>query len=125
MTDAEMRAALDEREALIETRADVVLNTALTENASWTKAFGTPPSDEHQAAAWRRTARVVAASRDRYRITSQTPLGPEPATAAQKIDAARARAAFDRVLRLSEESLTSAAGLQAARRSQAQTGRSM
>ena len=84
VTDAEMRVALDEREALIETRADVVLDTALTENASWTKAFGTPPSDEHQAAAWRRAARVIAAYRDRYRITSQTPLGPEPATAAQR-----------------------------------------
>ena len=125
VSDTEMRAALHEREALIETRADAVLDTALTENAPWTKAIGTPPSDQHQAAVWRRAARTVAAYRDRYRITSQTPLGPEPATAAQKIDAARARAALDRVLRLSEENPASAAGLQAVRRSQAQTGRSM
>ena len=93
-----MRAALDQREALIETRADVVLDTALTENAPWIKAIGTPPTDHHQAATWRKAARTVATYRDRYRITSQTPLGPEPATAAQKIDAARARAALDRTL---------------------------
>ena len=89
------------------------------------KAFGTPPSDQHQAAAWRRASRVVAAYRDRYHITSQTPLRLGTRHRSPEIDAARARAAFNRVLRISEESLTSAAGLQAARRSQAQTGRSM
>lgn len=102
-----MRAALDQREALIETRADVVLDTALTENAPWTKAIGTPPTDHHQAATWRKATRTVAAYRDRYRITSQTPLGPEPATAAQKIDAARARAALDQA-RVAAETLDNA-----------------
>ncbi len=38
VTDAEMRAALDEREALIEARADAVLDTALSPKASpWTR----------------------------------------------------------------------------------------
>jgi hypothetical protein len=75
--DAEMRAALDEREALIEARADAVLDSALAVDVPWTKALGTPPSDRRQAAAWRKAARVVAAYRDRYRLTNDTPLGAQ------------------------------------------------
>ena len=95
--DAEMRAALDEREALIEARADAVLDGALTDRAPWTKALGTQPRDARQAAAWRRGARVLAAYRDRYRITDDAPLGASPASEAQKIDAARARVALGAV----------------------------
>jgi hypothetical protein len=96
--DREMRAALDQREALIEARADAVLDGALTDETPWTKALGTSPSDIRRAAAWRRAARVVAAYRDRYRITDDTPLGAPPASEAQKIEAARARAALDRAV---------------------------
>jgi len=98
VTDAEMRAALDEREALIEARADAILDTALTESAPWMTALGAPPADRRQAATWRRSARVVAAYRDRYRITDDTPLGAPPESTAQKIDAARARSAIDRAV---------------------------
>ncbi len=41
--------------------------------------------------------RDFAAYRDRYRITNDTPLGPPPASEAQKIDAARARVALGAV----------------------------
>ena len=99
VVDAEMRAALDEREALIEARADAILDTALTESAPWMTALGAPPADRRQAAPWRRSARVVAAYRDRYRITDDTPLGAPPESTAQKIDAARARSAIDRAVR--------------------------
>ena len=95
--DAEMRAALEEREALMEARADAVLDTALTGEAPWTKAIGTPPGDTRRATAWRRAARVVAAYRDRYRVVDDTPLGAPPASEAQKIDAARARTALGQV----------------------------
>lgn len=95
--DAEMRAALDEREALIEARADAVLEAALTESAPWTNALGAPPADRRRATAWRKAARVIAAYRDRYRVTDDAPLGTPPESAAQKIDAARARTALDRV----------------------------
>lgn len=91
-----MRAALDERETLIEARTDAVLDGALTENAAWTKALGAPPNDRRRAAAWRKSARVVAAYRDRYRITDDAPLGAPPESAAQKIDFTRARTALDR-----------------------------
>ncbi|MCI2264858.1 MobF family relaxase [Sediminivirga luteola] len=92
----DMRQALDERRELIEQRADVVLGIALDEKATWTKALGTPPGDPRKALSWRRHARTVAAYRDRYGITDDTPLGTADATTAQKIDAARARSALER-----------------------------
>ena len=92
--DAEMRAALDEREALIEARADAILDAALAESVPWTKALGSPRVDRRRAVTWRRAARVVAAYRDRYRITDDAPLGAPAESAAQKIDAARASAAL-------------------------------
>lgn len=101
--DPEMRAALDEREALIEARADAVLDTALTGKAPWAKALGTSPRDARQAASWRRAARIVAAYRDRYHITDDAPLGAPAALEAQKIAATRARAAVDALRRLDEE----------------------
>ncbi|WP_431807291.1 MobF family relaxase [Microbacterium paraoxydans] len=110
----EMRAALDEREALIEARADAVLDGALAESAPWTTALGAPPADRRRAADWRKSARVIAAYRDRYRITDDAPLGAPPESAAQKIDAARARSALDKVRQLvADGSRQTEAGLQA------------
>ena len=75
----------------------VIFNdTATTENQGWTKALGRPPEDAKTAAVWHRLARTVAAYRDRYDITDPSPLGAPDETDAQKIDAARARAALDR-----------------------------
>ena len=73
-----------------------MLDTALTAGESWTKARGTPPKDVKTAASWQRLARTVAAYRDRYGITDNTPLGTPAENDAQKVDAARARAALDR-----------------------------
>ncbi|WP_144589660.1 hypothetical protein, partial [Brevibacterium casei] len=41
-----------------------------------------------------RVARTIPAYRDRYQISDDTPLGPAPQTAPQKIDHARANAAL-------------------------------
>ena len=101
--DVEMRAALDEREELIAARADAVLDGALAESVPWTKALGTPPTEPRRAAAWRKSARVIAAYRDRYRVTDDTPLGAPPESAVQKIDAARARATGTDVLELANQ----------------------
>ena len=95
--DVEMRAALDEREELIEARADAVLEAALTESTPWTNALGAAPTDRRRAATWRKSERVIAAYRDRYRIIDDAPLGAPPESAAQKIDAARARAALEQM----------------------------
>ena len=93
---SEFRQALTERRDLIETRADALLDTALTEKQTWTNALGVPPKDAKTVATWRRLARTVAAYRDRYGITDPTPLGTPAENDAEKIDAARAKAALDR-----------------------------
>lgn len=71
----DMHEALDQRRSLIETRADAVLDISLNEAAPWTKALGTPPTDRRRYASWRRSARTVAAYRDRYQIAGESPLG--------------------------------------------------
>ena len=91
---SDMRHALDERRELIETRTDAVLDTARDAAEPWTLPLGAPPRDPRKTAAWRRHARTVAAYRARYSITEDTPLGPAPENAAQKIDRARAEAAL-------------------------------
>ena len=78
---------------MIEARAGAVLDAALAESVPWTKILGTPPTDRRRAMTWHKSARVVAAYRDRYRKTDDAHPGAPPESAAQKIDAARARAA--------------------------------
>ena len=73
---------------------DAVLDTARDAGEAWTRPLGDPPRDPRKATAWRRYARTVAAYRDRYGITGDSPLGPVPDDAAQKIDRARAEAAL-------------------------------
>ncbi|MGC3021874.1 MULTISPECIES: MobF family relaxase [unclassified Brevibacterium] len=94
---ADMLQALTERRELIETRADAILDTARQTGEPWTQPLGDPPSGDREQARWRRDARTIAAYRDRYQISDDTPLGPAPQSAAQKIDRARAAAAIRRV----------------------------
>ena len=101
VTDPEMHHALTEREELIEHRASAVLDRDLNEGEPWTAALGTKPADARTAQRWRQAGRVVAAYRDRYQITDDTPLGPGPGSDAQKLDAARATAALTRAQQLS------------------------
>ncbi|WP_413453084.1 AAA family ATPase [Georgenia phoenicis] len=107
MTD-DMRQALEERRELIETRADAVLDTAREVGEPWTKPLGQPPRDPREAAAWRRHARTIAAYRDRYGITEDTPLGPEPEDTGQKIEFARARSALARSRAIARQRPTAA-----------------
>lgn len=93
---SDMRHALDERRQLIEQRTTTVLDSALTDQEPRTAARGPVPEGDEEAKVWRRDARVVASYRDRYQITSNRPLGPEPESAAQRIDHARADAALVR-----------------------------
>lgn len=102
ITSTELRQALTERRALIETRADALLDTARIEGQSWTTALGAEPKPSRAALAWRQAARTVAAYRDRYSVTHALPLGATAETDAQKIDAARARAALDRARSLAD-----------------------
>ena len=97
-----MHQALTEREALIEQRAGTLLTHALDEGEPWTAALG-PRPEGAAAARWRECGRIVAAYRDRYQITDDTPLGPEAGSDAQKIDAARAETALKRAKQLGQQ----------------------
>jgi len=100
---ADMRRALDERRHLIEQRADAMLDAALDAPEPWAAGLGAAPRDPRQAAAWRRQARTVAAYRDRYGITGPASLGAPAESAAQKVDAARAKIALNRARELSPD----------------------
>ncbi|MGG5172909.1 MobF family relaxase [Pseudarthrobacter sp. J1738] len=98
----DLRQALDERRELIETRADAVLDSALSEAEPWIATLGPTPDDPRKRQAWRHHARTVAAYRDRYQITGSSPLGAEPQSQAQKIDVARAKASLARLRDLND-----------------------
>lgn len=89
----EMRQALNERRELIEQRADALVDHAVDEAADWVQPLFPQRQNEHMMTGWRRRARVIAAYRDRYQVSSSDPLGPVPERTAQKIDYARAQAA--------------------------------
>lgn len=82
--------ALTEREHLIEQRAHAVLDRARAQHERW--LAGLPePVDAAQVEA----LRVIAAYRDRWRITGTNPLGATPDNDVQRIDHQRAQAHLD------------------------------
>ena len=97
---AEMREALDERRRLIRERAAAVLSEAIGTGERWVDALGASPARQGSARSWLRSAQTVAAYRDRYQIDTEDPLGPAVTSTAQKIDAARARAALELARRI-------------------------
>ncbi|MGO1316797.1 MAG: MobF family relaxase [Cellulomonadaceae bacterium] len=86
ITDPVMRQALDEREHLMQERIDALTTTAIEQSVPWLETLGDLDSEARVAA-----VRVVAAYRDRWGITSASPLGPVPDDDAQRIDYERAR----------------------------------
>lgn len=96
----DMRRALAERRELMEERADAVLDRDLADVAPWISDLSAQTSDPRSSAAWRRSARVIAAYRDRYQINSATALGSPPDTANQKVDRARAEVALHTIEKL-------------------------
>lgn len=95
-----MRTALRERRALIEQRADALVDDAVRGGAPWLAELGGEPSEPQRAQEWRHEARVVAAYRDRYGIADGSALGSKATTAAQPGDASKARAALVRARQL-------------------------
>ncbi|WP_062078798.1 hypothetical protein [Demequina globuliformis] len=92
--DADMRRALDERRELMEARAAALVDRAAVAGEQWVRGLGFEPGAPSPSAEWVRSARIVAAYRDRYRATGDGPtLGVPAVTAAQRIDEARAAAA--------------------------------
>lgn len=89
----EDRQAIDERKALIESRARALVDAAVDEGAPWARRLGEPPQDPTQRERWVRAAASVAAYRDRYKITSDLALAGSPANDAQRADHQRAQVA--------------------------------
>lgn len=85
--DASMRQALDERERLMQARVRALTQAALTNGEPWAKAFVRPGEEtsnlEH--------LETIAAYRDRWGVTTSSPLGAVPGDDVQRIDYERAR----------------------------------
>ncbi|GGM49704.1 MobF family relaxase [Microbacterium saperdae] len=89
ITDPAMRQALQEREQLMQQRLDALTTTALERAEPWRRTLDGMDRGTRAIA-----VRAVAAYRDRWGITSTSPLGPVPDDDAQRIDYERARAVF-------------------------------
>lgn len=91
---AEDRQALDERKELIESRARALAEDAVASHEAWTRPFGPRPADAGGDQAWLAAATTVAAYRDRYKITSDLPVGGGAKNEAQRAERQRALAAL-------------------------------
>ncbi|MFH5824703.1 MobF family relaxase [Georgenia sp. AZ-5] len=90
----DVRAALDERRDLIEARARATAATAVRQRAAWLQRIGEQPLGGGDRQRWLRHVTTVAAYRERYGITSRSPLGPEAESLDQRHDAKLAAAAL-------------------------------
>ncbi|MGO1790668.1 MAG: MobF family relaxase [Micrococcaceae bacterium] len=86
ITDSAMQQALQEREQLMQQRLDALTTTAIERPEPWMSIVDGLDPDARATA-----VRVVAAYRDRWGITSTSPLGPVPDDDAKRIDYERAR----------------------------------
>jgi hypothetical protein len=89
MTDAD-RQAIDQRKQLIESRARALAEDAIQAREPWTRRLGESPRGVYARERWLTDASTVAAYPDRYRITSDLPLGGTAANDAQRADRLRA-----------------------------------
>ncbi len=96
----EMAEALVQRRQLLEHRATLLTDAALSNREPWAIAIGRQPLERAKASVWSDALRTVAAYRDRYGITGSTPLGALATTTAQDGDAAHALKAIALARRL-------------------------
>lgn len=95
--DPEMQRALVERQELMEQRVQALVDEAVQARPAWVRELGNAPTGT-AGETWRTQIGVIAAYRDRWGITSDAPLGSEPATTNQRIDQARAQAALNQIV---------------------------
>lgn len=96
---AEDRQAIDERKVLIESRARAVAEDAVAGRQAWVRRLGPRHPDAGIGEAWLDAATTVAAYRDRYKVTSDLPVGGGVKNDAQRADRQRALAALRAVRR--------------------------
>lgn len=88
------RQAIDERKELIETRARALAEHAVQRHEAWTRRLGPRASAAGDDEAWIAAATTAAAYRDRYKITSDLPIGGGAKNDAQRWERQRAFAAL-------------------------------
>ncbi|WP_053203973.1 MobF family relaxase [Jiangella muralis] len=76
--DPELRRALQEREHLLEHRADALARLAIAERPLWLQELGPSPSAPDDQSQWVRYVATIAAYRERHEVTSGYPLGDSP-----------------------------------------------
>lgn len=86
----EERQAIDERKALIESRARLLAEEAIANGEAWARRLGDQPADSRSRERWVLAASTVAAYRDRYKLTGDLPVGGRAVTDAQLADRQRA-----------------------------------
>jgi conjugative relaxase-like TrwC/TraI family protein len=99
VSDPEMAHALAERDQAMEGRAHTLANQAVESGESWVQRLGNPPASPARRERWMREVSTIAAYRDRWHITGQSPAGrqgdmgsTEQAGQCQRAMAAMARA---------------------------------
>jgi len=94
----DVRAALTQRQELIERAAQELAIADLEAGASWTKRLGTPGRDPREQAAWLRRVTTIRLYRERYGVTGPAPLGNSDQVKGleQAYEYRAARAAYDR-----------------------------
>jgi hypothetical protein len=75
VSDPEMARALAERDLAMEQRARALAEQAVKSGEPWVEGFGTPPATPAHRERWLREVSTVAAYRDRWHISGQSPLG--------------------------------------------------
>lgn len=104
----DMRAALTERQQLIERAVHQLTTTDMEAGAAWTKRLGAPGSNPRQRAEWLRAATTIRLYRERHGITGPSPLGnlDEVNGLEQAYEYRAARAAYTRARYLTDHSAT-------------------
>lgn len=71
----ENRQAIDERKAMIESRARSLAETAIVSGDAWVRRLGERPTDPQDRVRWVDAITTVAAYRDRHKVSSDLPVG--------------------------------------------------
>jgi len=102
VSDPDMAKALDERAEAMEARARMLATEALVKQVPWTQAFGVCPVGP-LAEVWLDAVATLAAYRERWDVTSRTPLGGEPKTVEWIGQKKRAEAAMQRAVAVGQQ----------------------
>ena len=111
VTDPELATALAERDRAMEDRARALAAQAVEAGRPWLGGLGSPPSEPARRERWLREVSTVAAYRDRWHVTSGSPLGAQGdvASIGQTVQYRRAQAAVGRAKALGLAGMTDAA----------------